>query len=190
MILITGCGRSGTTYIADVMEWCGMDMPHEAVGVDGSVSSLYCVDSEWYPPYHVQDGRPPFETVLHQVRHPLKTIGSLTTSKPISWMFNAQHVDGLDVGQPIIEKCCRYWIGWNEMAEAQAKMTYQIEELQKIWPILAAILPFPTVITYEMATQTTPRDRNSRKHRTVGWSDLGEFEEPIRRLARRYGYKA
>jgi hypothetical protein len=36
MLLITGCGRSGTHYSSALFKHLGLDLPHESVGRDGT----------------------------------------------------------------------------------------------------------------------------------------------------------
>ena len=89
-----------------------MDVGHERMGSDGAVSSIWAVDADVYPASHEQGMRPKFGMVLHQVRHPLDTIASLTTAQDESWDFVCRHIP---VGRkaPLLQRCCEYWYHWN-----------------------------------------------------------------------------
>lgn len=81
-LLITGCGRSGTTYISAVLQEFGLDVRHECYGADGICSwPMTVVDDDlpwkWLPPGRNKDMK--FTHILHQVRHPLKVIASFYT---------------------------------------------------------------------------------------------------------------
>jgi hypothetical protein len=65
--LITGYPRSGTKYTAKVLNKTSLDVGHEFKGKDGCVS--------WKHLPKALD----FDLVLHQVRNPLKVIGSSHT---------------------------------------------------------------------------------------------------------------
>ena len=72
-VLITGCGRSGTSYMSSLMRKTGLDMPHEVMGRDGMVGWQQARDTSG------------FDIVLHQVRHPLRAISSAQTIRIGSW---------------------------------------------------------------------------------------------------------
>jgi hypothetical protein len=89
-LLVTGNGRSGTTWLAKTFQKAGIDCPHEHCGEQGTVSWYFYRDSDWHP-YHVSHrpvgrvihvgerrGDFNFDNVVHLVRHPLKVIGSMS----------------------------------------------------------------------------------------------------------------
>lgn len=76
-VIITGCGRSGTGFIAEVMNRLGLPCGHErAVRPDGFKGWGDLVgDVSWFaPPYLHQ--MPADTVILHQVRHPRRVIES------------------------------------------------------------------------------------------------------------------
>jgi hypothetical protein len=172
MFLITGCGRSGTSYTAAALRACGLDVGHEEPGVGGVVSSVWVVEDTYYPSFHAQH-RPQFDLVLHQVRHPLPTIGSLTTAQDSSLRWNARHIE-LDLHQEKVLVAAQYWLNWNLLCESRAQYRYRIE----------AVTPGFRLVAPEVSVRL-----NSRKHRQVKWSDLGKYETSIREMSRRYGYE-
>lgn len=185
MFLITGCGRSGTTYITTALQRCGLDVGHERYGRDGIVSGFYAVDAPRYPGRH-PNPRPLFDVVLHQVRHPLRTIASVTTGRSMTW---AQPFVPVEPGASTLRWACYYWLAWNRAAEGQAAFTYRIEALEAAWPKLQEALGFDAGYS---VTAGIPRAINARRHRRVTWAGVHraapEIYADIRALALRYGY--
>ena len=188
MILICGCGRSGTKYITQVLRKCGLDVGHEKLGKDGIVSSLWTIDVDKYPPYHIQGPQPEFDIILHQVRNPLDTIGSLLTSLPESWEFNCRHTP-LKMSDPLPKRAAEYWYYWNLLAEKRAIWTYQVESLHYNWDTFCAYLNLD--VSYDLI-KDIPRNVNTRKHQQIDWDWLEratpEHYKDILRLVVRYGY--
>jgi len=187
LFLITGAGRSGSTYIAKVLQNCGLDVGHHRMGKDGIVCGFYCFDVDRYPVKSHPVPRPKFGVILHQVRHPLKSIGSITTGR--SWNWSKQFIPIPD-SAPRLTRACYVWLIFNEEAERQALWTYRIENLKNVWLDLQRVLIFDT--PYWKAIKDIPRKVNARKHNTVSWGDVKqaapEIYQNIRDAAERYGY--
>lgn len=77
--VITGCGRSGTQYLAECLLASGIDCTHEQVfrrtGVTKN-SALPQGDSSWYAASRIQS-LPSNTPVIHIVRNPVKVVTSL-----------------------------------------------------------------------------------------------------------------
>ena len=126
-LLITGCGRSGTKYTSALLANLGLDVPHEKMGKDGIVAwclAVDCDDSPW------GGGRRgiTFKKILHQVRHPLKVIPSLTTFTPRSWEFIERHIP-CPMDKPTLLRATKYWYYWNAEAERTAHWRYRVEAI-------------------------------------------------------------
>lgn len=186
MFLITGCGRSGTKYIAIALQRSGLDVGHERMGNDGIVSAFYCLDVNQYPGKHSVP-RPEFNLILHQVREPLETIASLQTGKSWGWICKFQPID---IDAPLLKRCCYHWLMLSEEAERQAVLTYRIESLEDEWPTLQRLIGFEAPYS---AIANLPRTVNARKHDDITWSDVKqaapEIYDDIRAAANRYGYR-
>ncbi len=131
-LLITGCGRSGTKYISELLKCCGFDIGHEKDGKDGIASWPMAVsddESPWGPPSNDYE----FENVIHQVRHPFKTISSCLTISDKSWNYIKKHIPINDSDSKIIMSA-KYWYYWNLKAEGKAKFTYKIEDIESVLP--------------------------------------------------------
>lgn len=130
-ILITGCGRSGTKYTAALLQRLGMEVLHEKMGMDGIANWCMAVDScdsPWGGGRHNLK----FKTILHQVRHPLNVIPSLTTFTDRSWRFIEQYIPCPQT-DPVILRAAKYWYYWNLEAERIASWRYRIEAMPEIF---------------------------------------------------------
>ncbi|WP_280564869.1 hypothetical protein [Chromohalobacter sp. 48-RD10] len=76
--VITGCGRSGTTYVSELLQKAGIKCGHESVfEVTGPAKSesQYRADSSWFCAPFLID-LPQNVKVLHVVRNPAKVVSS------------------------------------------------------------------------------------------------------------------
>jgi len=200
--LITGCGRSGTKYITKVLELSGLDVKHEGFGKDGSVSWPLAVNADEYPEYHEEVFKlPKFDVVLHQTRHPLKTIKSfMVVASPSSWNFVYNHTP-ITEDMSLLDRAVRYWYYWNLQAESIADMTYRIENLKGRWEefcgMLKIKLPYRKLREIPKNTNTKPKTKSHRKKlrrksEFVKWSRIKRetgFYNRVVKLGRKYGYK-
>lgn len=104
-VLVTGLGGSGTHAVSDALSALGIDMPHERIGVHGSVCWQYAVNDALIGakyPHHarlggqrtgvtaVTEGRvlsPRFLEVVQVTRPAMAQISSLTSHLPASYAF-------------------------------------------------------------------------------------------------------
>ncbi|CAM9312950.1 unnamed protein product [Discosporangium mesarthrocarpum] len=117
-VLITGCGRSGTHFVAEQFMSSGIPILHEQIGEAGTVSWVHGAPyseenhelEAWFSNRDSAGLRasPDFSffPVFHLVRHPLDTISSLTEcfcgcghlscggwADPPSWKWAGRHMD-------------------------------------------------------------------------------------------------
>lgn len=131
-IVIVGCGRSGTRYIAKICRVGGLDVGHEIPRPKGTAS--------WYAT--AVDTADPMELLpiegyekalfLHQVRDPVKTISSFqrVDSDPYgTWKFIGRNLPEFSMEDSRIQKCMVYWRYWNLLAEGRAEWTYRVEDI-------------------------------------------------------------
>ena len=131
-LLITGCARSGTTYISKFLQNCGLDVPHEVTGEFGCISWMMAAD-DCFAPWGEGSLGYEFDLVFHQVRNPLKCISSVMINQPnLTWDYICKHVPEIDILEPIIQRCAKYWYYWNLLAEKKADWTYRIEDLEQV----------------------------------------------------------
>lgn len=157
-VLITGCGRSGTKYIAFVLRRLGLDAPHESVGKDGSVSWCMAVDADWTPFGESCRGYE-FEHIFHQVRHPLAVMASVQTFKETSWRFICEHT-AVSMREPLLIRCATYWYYWNLETEKIAQWRYRIEDFHLIFASFCNRLQ---IKADQSVIEKLPVDVNTRK---------------------------
>jgi hypothetical protein len=145
--VITGCGRSGTKYVAHVLRACGVDAGHEdwfypggprRSGLDGDVSWLAVPALEaraWAGP-----------TVL-VTRHPVACVRSLvgtwflTADGSPHTAFALEHEPEL-AELPPVERAVEWWVRWNTRAARLAELTVPVETftLPRVLGEVAAVI--------------------------------------------------
>ncbi len=192
MLLITGCGRSGTHFTSEVFKHLGLDLPHEALGRDGTASWKHIVSGTFV---YIGKNREKeidssgFTSVIHQVRHPLKVIASMQTFSDSTWQHMAKYIK-LDPGGPPVVRAMQAWVGWNELVETKADWRFQIERIEEVFPELCRRAglepqPFPTVAAES-------RDSRTVRYKPLVMGDLIKADRgtagEVETLADRYGY--
>jgi len=211
--LVTGAGRSGTGYIANVLTALGCLTGHEDIFGPKKLREADEIlwppdvpgDSSWLgAPY--LDALPAGTVVLHQVREPVANVRSslrIEFFRTPSWYrsFAEQHAPTLLLGSEV-ERCLRYWLEWNRMAErAKTKpeldyFRYRLEDIDReiVAEICLRIGLDVTLPRIDEVLAQMPRDYNTRGDKTQDaewrWSDLppGETKRAAEKLAASYGY--
>jgi hypothetical protein len=192
-LLVTGCGRSGTTYMAKFLEKSGYDIHHESAGTEGCVSWPMIVN--YYSPW-TQPNEDSFDHIFHQVRHPLDVITSwyenLKNLDRGEWNFIRKHLSQIDRSDSLIVHCAKYWYYWNLLAEEHAEWRYRIEDFESILPEFAirSGLRLNAAILAEV-----PKNYNSWKNISykISWQQLKaelpqSLYDNIINMSIRYGY--
>lgn len=215
-LLITGCGRSGTLYTANLWQALGLDIRHErpippngVMGADG-VASWFMAADDPQPPSGPSVLNYQFDVVIHQVRHPLQVIASMAQFI----LRHGKHAPGyierhipetkldpgerkyLDVKRQLILKASRYWYHWNLLAEAKANRIVKIEDLDLELPNLCDLVGVP----YQPdVLEGISKEINARHYHVpdepwvVEWSDIKKLDpkiyENVKDLAIKYGYE-
>lgn len=126
-ILVTGCPRSGTGYLAALLTRLGVPCGHAAhlhpqaleFGVPGWPAGLEA-ESSWYAaPY--TDELPAGSVVVHLVREPASALRSLWRvrlfrARSVERAFLERHAPEVLYGTPI-QQTARAWLSWNQLAE-------------------------------------------------------------------------
>jgi len=187
--LITGCGRSGTKYISQLLSTAGLRIGHESMRKDGIASWPLAVDADRVP-WGPSRRRFRFQQILHQTRDPLAAISSIQTMRPASWQYICQHIP-CSMGEPLLLRCAKYWSYWNLKAESIATWRYPVENIGLVWDDLCSRLEIPADRTdFDLVR----RDINTREgtYQRIGWDDLEAVDRAlclaIRQQATRYGY--
>lgn len=131
-LLITGCARSGTAYVSQVLNACKLNVGHETDGAYGISSWVMAIPAD-QTPWGPARNNYSFRHVFHQVRDPLKTISSVfTTEGTKSWAFITMHIPQISLADLHIIRAAKYWYYWNLQAEAAAEWTYRLEDLDNL----------------------------------------------------------
>lgn len=205
-VLVTGCGRSGTNYMAVALRAAGFDVGHEKMGADGVASWFFGpTHADQMPKPHEtttkihKDGSRPqdfeFDLVLHQTRHPVLVIPSLVSVYRLTdWRFVHEHVD-INPGLPKLRRAMLYWIRWNRQIEMEwrpSSSRYRIEDIEIEWPRIMRQLgasgrPFPRDVSRRVNHQGGYREPDVLTADDLERAAPDVFQ-PFTRLAERYGY--
>lgn len=191
-VLVTGCGRSGTGYMCAFLKASGLDVHHEYMGQEGTVSWLMGADVEkapWGPlskDFH-------FQHVFHQVRNPLKVIQSFYNVPPLAtWEWIAHSIPQIHLEDPLLTKCAKYWVYWNKMVEKKAEWTFRIEDFDRVYPEMGQRLgvKFNRKVLNTIGKKTNTKGPPKR---IITWKILKEELDPqtyaqVVKMAKRYKY--
>lgn len=189
-LLITGCARSGTAFIARVLRDCGLEVGHEKDSAYGIVSWPMTVNTPqrlWGPP----SARYRFKHIFHQVRHPLKTIASFHLANELSWRYIFKHIPEIRLDDKMIVRCAKYWVYWNLKAEKRAEFTYRVEDIENALPEMSRRLGVP--LDTKVLKNISKNYHQRPYHVHLTWEILhrtlkADLYTKVVRLAERYGY--
>lgn len=133
-VVVTGCGRSGTQYVARLLAACGFRSAHESVFKHDLEPNDYdrdLADSRWRDiDMEVSWLAAPFVSKLapdvfvwHQTRDPIKVVRCwahhrlLTHVQPVLQFVNKALPETAHGSQ--VERAVQYVLGWNELIERQ-----------------------------------------------------------------------
>lgn len=209
MIIITGCGRSGTAYCSQLFKTLGFDVGHETWGADGI--SAFQVGAEPHRTHygyhtHVQLYEHPIHH-FHVTRHPLRVISS--------WMGRPDTLKGMlpdtiDMrGYTDLERCSLYWWWWNGQVELNYPDAYRFP-IEGVYGHLQQICEKVGIdLTHELYEKVKAIDtqwgtayggpggrKKAGSHRYThiyNWRELERFidrqlYQNIREMGVRYGY--
>lgn len=196
--IVTGTGRSGTAYIAQVLNHAGIFCGHEWVYTPEPVSGdLEIIGDSSAQAAPVAASFPGL--VFHQTREPLKVIGSFLNFGLFKdyrrcgagGEFVARHFQF--TGEPLCD-AMRYYVEWNRMCEREERyLRWRVEDVDADLIVrLGERIGHPVKRDRaEVAIASVPRDCNTRNNRAqLAWADLpaGAQKEALKAAAVRYGY--
>lgn len=176
-VVVSGCMRSGTLYMAHVLQKAGVKVNHEEYSAEGVVG-WPLVPCEF-----------PKETVLlHQVRHPLHSIGSQQTAGRASWMYISRFIP-VSCEEALLLRCMKCWYYWNLLFEPKAVFRYRVEDLEDVWNEISTLVGISLDETPEVSKTTHTR---ADKYNPVTWADLRNCDSGlcanIVEMSEGYGY--
>ena len=185
MFLITAYPRSGTAYMAELLQAHGLKVGHEHFRKDGLVSWLHISRGHWL--YLIRQWQ--YDVILHQVRHPLKTIASAQTLGWQSYKYMAPHLNG-SAPRSLLEYIMQTYIAWHKLIKTKAHYFYRVEDVAEVLPQIFALIGHE----FEAVGELPPSNANTRagSFEPLEWADLYEVNywaaDEIYNLAAEYGY--
>ena len=155
--LVLGTPRSGLAYTTMVLRQLKLSVAHEGIGADGACGWPFvpCI----MPKSNI--------TILHQVRNPLDSIGSMQCISEESWSYIGHYLK-MDIMKTsdLIFRGMQCWYHWNKMVEDKAIFTYRVEDMERVWGNICELLKINKMISFPLDIST---DINTR----------AEFYEPL-----------
>jgi len=200
--LITGCARSGTTFLYEALKKSGVKVGHEMLAQDGCVA-WQCAFDKSYGSYkwNFPVGTIRFNRILHVVRDPIKVITSMYNqsippahaSWNHAWRYICSVCPEISLNDPPLIRCAKYWYYWNLSAEKRAAFTFRIEDVEKNLDLISQFIGH-TVDKNIIANM--PKNVNHYRIKTdyeISWASLSVELEPsffhrLQELALKYGY--
>lgn len=200
-VLVTGNPRSGTLSLSLTLRKAGLDVGHERMGKDGTVSCFFFKQVEYYPREggtenrHLTDGKDDsfdeaeFDFAYHLVRNPLKCIPSMqkiVNRRHRQWIRDIGICEWEPKTQSNIEWCALAWYHTNLYIEKNLNFPrLRVETLLKDWP--TELCPRPAEIKH------SHKSSGFRKAAPITPAQLTEISgaalsKSILDMARRYGY--
>lgn len=185
-LVITGTGKSGTTYMAALLNASGIACGHQSVFSWAGIRwrPEYEADASWIaaPYLYSFDG-----VVLHVVREPLACIRSLVG---MDWFGNRSKK--LDRGRRFLRShfgvtgddvrdAMRYYVEWNRSIEPYATHRVRLEDM-----------PSPTLLLELGATRIgadVPHDTGRSPRHADVTLPAGPERDDLMEMAERYGYR-
>lgn len=179
--LITGFSASGTMYTAEVLQRIGYDVRHEMDGGIGTVSWRHLPRHEEY------------DIILHQVRHPLKVLGSAVTGqiKNINYILSFFE-DVPFVYEDKLHRVMYTYINWTEWADKVSHYRYKIEDFDGEFKIILDALDLDTEKELPSISKLTNTHSHKDTYMNVTVDDLYDRDKFLARdildQALLYGY--
>lgn len=211
MIVFTGCGRSGTTYIATLMTQAGIEIGHESIGKQGIAAwQIVGVPDESLPMglnirkrklkgdkiefLPIQEILKQATVIFHQVRDPIKVIPSFYTITKPFWSRVVRHMP-IDLQASTLEKAITYWYYNNLKAEEISDYRYKIEDIDTELNQISLRIKQPID---KRVLEVVSRKKNTRQskdgYKDVTWKDvqqtIPQLYDDIVDLAVKYGYES
>lgn len=212
--LILAHKRSGTLYLANLLQEYGYEVAHEyepGHDKDGLISSVHIPlrrpAGGWNAETTMED-KPTvsyslmptlvetflhpdhFDVLVHIVREPLKTIASSMTGsrRNFAWLM-FKYID-YPPGEFNDTKYWAMWswLKWNEMLEEKAEWRFKIEDLDNIWPEFCDRLDLKQAPIPKLSKRI-----HSKYHPDITWDELEKIDPDltgqIKEMGKRYGYE-
>lgn len=196
-LLITGAGRSGTTWFTRMFQQAGIPATHERVynRDNRHVDAEWVCEASWLAaPYTPIPG----VHVVRLVRHPLRVIASRATwgtfgppgykVKPAAARirrekgdFAVRHCPIIATGDTLVDKAALHWAYWNRLVAADE--TIRIEDVT-----VDTVNRLAHIVDRSASVVSLGKPVNKGRPTTLTWDDI-EHVEPVAELATELGYR-
>lgn len=198
LFVITGTGRCGTRFTANVLRALDVDAGHEDWFNPHGTSKPVAGDVSWLAVPRL----PGREVVALQLRHPMAVINSLVGIRMFSSDNHADYQRFIFIHQPgltgdDVHDAMFWYLNWNQRAERHARFVYRIEDLDPalLHQLTVFIGHERDVESCKAALEAMPQDldahvRNHRDRAELAWTDLpeGQLKDQLAMYAERHGY--
>lgn len=181
--IVTGNPRSATKSHAKCLKQCGVNVGHEEVLSDGTVSCFYFVDRVWYPNGrhsgdHFEDDLTLAETVYHLVRDPLDCIPSMVKIVGTDHQRWATELELIPEGcGSKLEKMM--WMWYNTNVRIQTFSNVQVLQSEKLRENVSTLLRIPINEVPEIHTNKSSGNRRSER---IDWGQLAACNSLLREM--------
>lgn len=197
--IILSTGRAGSGYVAKLLTNAGIPTGHEVTyNLSGYNPSKLIGESSWLALPFVEEGvYNPETSIYHQVRHPLKVIGSLVNGEMQKYKeyldFQTRYIP-MNEGESYLEYCARFVYEWNERIEKITPIRWRVEsvDMNTLQMIsfnegIALDRNKATMALLGVSKKTNKHPNTSR----IKWSDISNefYRNALKEQAVRYGYK-
>lgn len=161
--------RSGTGYMAALLQANGLDVGHETMGEHGISSWMFAVQTDSVP-FTFDNSAPTqyeFEHTLHVIREPVSAISSIYHTEHGSLEWRAKW---LCLWGNKMEQAVSSYIGWNKLILGLNPVTFKLENTDVI---LGWLNNKGLIRTSEKAYKT-----NTREHPKLSVKDIQDAINP------------
>lgn len=204
-LIVTGCGRTGTQYLAKLLQAAGVKAGHERVYnagefPDRAAFQVNDVEVSWWAAPWL-DPLSESCTIWHLVRHPLKSLRCWVKHRLLKDNCNSgRFVHGIlpeTVTGTDLERAVAYLVQWNLMVEERARERFRVEDLNPndLWIALheADVDDGVSSDDVERAFSEVPMNVGSCAHANepdITWDQVlkTSYGSQLKEMAVRYGY--
>jgi hypothetical protein len=196
-IIVTGCPRSGTLSMKNMLRAAGYDVLHEKMGPQGTVSNFYQFQPKkgYWPPDCKHQGEKytlrGTTHYVHLVRNPLKCVPSMARIVSRGWREWLGENDVVDPNiKPKLLWSAHAWVALNQLAQQTSEsMTFlhsarvRIEKVEEDW--------YNTHLNPIERPLHQHRGSGNRKSEPLTYADvkvMGSIGVQIKDMAEEYGY--
>jgi len=198
MLIITGTGRSGTSYVSAVLSLAGCPCGHE------TMFTQFYPDNECPPlPAEASWLAVPFikpeDKVVHLIRHPLKVIASMAAKLHVKpgddsyWKFIYKHT-GIEF-TTYVDFRAKFFVEWTKRVIARRDRVIKIERFGRNEVAMLGRMAGIPLRAYKIhrALQIIPKTLNTVPHSDLTWrtlrgaTDAATFAA-VQQIAKDHGY--